>query len=118
MLKRSNPLHSRGCIHTETTPSEKVILAQLNLNFCGHKLLEMWNGDGGLVEELDLEPLEVRCRDVRKKPLQVSTDTTEHKPAKVRKRNVYRNWHMQDLSLDIVGGNMVEKANPEGLQLG
>jgi len=87
---------------------------------CGHKLLEMWNGDGGfrLLDELDLERLEVRCHDVRKEPLQVSTDTLEHKPAKVRKRNVRHTWHVQELSLDIVGGNRGEKANPEGLQLG
>jgi hypothetical protein len=52
-----------------------------------HKLLELWDGIAQLIKKKELEFLEERSGDPRKKRLQVSAGTLECKPAEVRKRD-------------------------------
>src|SRR5258707_2914261 len=54
--------------------SERAIV-EPEVSCSAHKLLEIWNRIGQLIEELDLKPLEERDGDSRKKRFQVSAGT-------------------------------------------
>src|SRR5258708_34311203 len=86
--------------------------------FCiAHKLLEVWDRIGQLIEELDLKPLEVGDCDSRKKHFQVSAGTLGHKPTETRKCDVYREWRTQQLHLNVTAGILGIKGDPEYLEL-
>src|SRR5882757_5282989 len=85
---------------------------------CVHKLQETWDGKRELVEEVNFKLLEARCGDPTNKCLQVSANTSEPEPAKVREYNGCHDRRMRELPLHITAGNREYKANPERLQLG
>src|SRR5260221_14784691 len=68
---------------------------ELEFLCCVCKMPKDRNGDVGLVEEPDFEPLKERSRDTRKKLFQVRTDALERKPAKVSEYDVCHNRRWQ-----------------------
>ena len=80
-----------------------------------HKLLQVWDRIGQLVEEIDLELLEEGNGDLGKKRLQVSAGTLKPEPAEVRKCDARRDWRTQQLPLDITAGEMRVEKDPENL---
>src|SRR6266851_4057534 len=83
---------------------------------CANKLQEVWNGNRELVEEMDLELLEERRRHLRENRFQIITGTTELEPAKVRKRDVCRDWHVDQFPLNITIWDRRVKADPKCLE--
>ena len=82
---------------------------------CDHRLLEVWNGISQLIDEIDLNLLEERDGDPRKKRFQVSVSTSEPKPTEVRKCDTRHDRPMQQLSLDVTTGIVVVRSDPEYL---
>ena len=74
-----------------------------------HKLLEVGDRIGQLIEEFDLKPLEVRDGDSRKKRFQVSAGTLEPKPTETRGCD---DWRTQQLPLNVTAGKMGVKEDP------
>jgi hypothetical protein len=70
------------------------------------------------VEEMNVELLKKRGSHVRKKCLQVSTDTPKCKQVKVRKCNQYGDQRIQPLPLEITIWNRGGKPYLKVLQLG
>jgi hypothetical protein len=85
---------------------------------CVHKLQETWDGKRELVEEPNFKLLEARCGDLTNKSLQVSVNTSEPEPVKVREYDGCHDRRMCELPLHITAGNRESKENPERLQLG
>src|SRR5260370_2900332 len=81
------------------------------------KLLEVGDRIGQLIEEFDLNPLEVRDGDSRKKRFQVSAGTLERKPTCTRKSDLHRNMLTQQLPLNATAGKIGIKGDPEYLEL-
>ncbi len=77
-----------------------------------HKLLEVWDRIGQLIEELDLKPLKERDGDSRKKRFQVSASSLEGKPTETRKCDAHRGWRTQQLPLNVTAGKMGIKGDP------
>jgi hypothetical protein len=75
----------------------------------------VWNGVGLPVGDVDLELLEGRGGDMRKKYSQVGACTIEHKPAKVRKPGVCPDRQTHHLHLPR---KTARESNPECLQTG
>jgi hypothetical protein len=84
---------------------------------CVHKLQETWDGKHELVEEEDFKLLKARCGDPTNKCLQVSANTLEQEPVKVREYDSRPNRRIRELLLHITAGNRESKADPERLQL-
>jgi len=85
---------------------------------CVQKLQETWNGKCELLEKIKLEVFEARGSDPTGNYLQVSADTFECEPAKVRKCDMRHVWHMYRLPLHIMVGEGKKKEDREHLQLG
>jgi hypothetical protein len=68
--------------------------------------------------EENFELLKARGGDPTNKRFQVGAYTSEHKLARVRKSDMYRDWRMHKLPLYITVGNGVRKADKEHLKLG
>jgi hypothetical protein len=79
---------------------------------CSHKLQEVWDGIGELVKKQYLELLEDRGVDPGKNSFQVSTNSLEPEPAKVRKCDVSHGWGIQQPPLDVTVGNRGMKTDP------
>src|SRR6266403_2395505 len=62
--------------------------------WCVRKLQKTCNGKRLLLEKVNFELLEAGGGDPINKRFQISANTSEHKPAEVRKRYVCRDWHM------------------------
>jgi len=75
------------------------------------------HGEVLLVEEMYPEFLEERSGHIRKKCLQVITDTPERKPLEVRECDTSWGWRMQQLPLDFMIRNRGAKPNLECLQI-
>jgi hypothetical protein len=58
-----------------------------------------------LLEEINADTLEARGGDPMNNRFHVSADTVEHKPAKVRKSVVCRDWQVYQLPPHITVGN-------------
>ena len=87
--------------------------------FCGHhKILEVWDREVKLVEELYSESLEERAGHVSENGFRETTHTHEVKRAEVRMCDVCDDRGMQQLPLDVTTGNSGAKANLEFVQLG
>ena len=79
--------------------------------FCSHhKILEVWDREAKLVEELYSERLEERGVHMRENGFQETTDTHEVKHAEVRMCDVCDDRSMQQLPLDVTIGNSGAKA--------
>src|SRR5258708_6077367 len=68
-----------------------------------HKLQEMRDGkrEFKLLEEVNFELLEARSGDSTNDLFQVSANTSEPKPAKVRKSDMCHDWRMRELTVHI-----------------
>ena len=55
---------------------------------------------------------------MRKNGVQESTDTHKHKSAEIMESDMYHEWRMQHLPLDVMVGNRGAKANVKSLQVG
>src|SRR6266849_1788081 len=87
--------------------------------FCRvHKLHEVRDIKGELLEEEDLELLEARGRYPTNKCLHVSTDASEPKVAEVGKYDMFQARHTRQLPLHITIGNREVKEDHKCLQLG
>src|SRR6266446_268859 len=82
-----------------------------------HKLPEVWDGIGQLIEEVDLKLLKDGENDPRKKCFQVSAGTLEPKPTEAWKCDMCRDRRAQQLPPNITAGEMGIKCDPESLQL-
>jgi len=82
------PCGNSGCTEIEPDTAECEAL-------CGAQKFQVSNRKAELVEKQNLQLLEVGGHILRKKRLQVCADTLKGKPAKVRKRDVGRDWHTQ-----------------------
>jgi hypothetical protein len=81
-----------------------------------HKLLQVRNGIVYVIGEIDLELLEERDRNLRKKRFQVSTITFEPEPPEVRKCDARHDRRTQQLPLSLAG-KMGVKIDSKYLQL-
>src|SRR5258708_24459086 len=100
--QHSNIIHSkpeRGSVEPEVSCS-------------AHKLLEVGDRIGQLVEEKYLKLLEERDGDSRKERFQVSTGTVERKPTETRKCDAHRDWRTQQLPLTVTAGKMGVREDP------
>jgi hypothetical protein len=82
-----------------------------------HKLQEVWNGIGQLIEKTDMKPFEERGSNPREKRFQVSAGTLESKPAEVGKSDACHDRRTQQLALNITAGIVGIKVDRECLQL-
>jgi len=84
--------------------------------FCRHrKILEVWDSEVKLVEEVYFECLEERGDHVSENGFQETTDTHDFKLAEVRMCEVCDDRSMQQLPLDVTIGNCAAKANVDCL---
>ncbi len=75
----------------------------------------MRNGKGELIEENDLDLLEDRGVDLRKKCFQIGINAPKSQPAEVRKRDMCSDWHVQQLPHNIAAWDGGVKGDPERL---
>jgi hypothetical protein len=95
-------------IHSTSTSSLEQTehgVAEPEVLSCIHKLQEMWDGKRELLEEEDLESLKARGGHPTNNLFQISVNTLEQKPAKVRKCDGCNDRHMRELSLNSTPGN-------------
>jgi hypothetical protein len=85
---------------------------------CAHKVQKVWDGKRELVEDLNLELLEARCRNSIKKFFQVSCNTFEPETAKIRKSDGCRDRRVRKSPSHLTTAVREMKADHEGLQLG
>jgi len=90
---------------------------ELEVLGCDQKLLEVWNIKFELVEECNMECLDKRGRDLRKKRFQVSASTAERKPTEGRQYDACYDWCMQQLPLSIMVGDRGIEVNHEFFQM-
>jgi hypothetical protein len=69
------------------------------------ELKRLWNGECGLIEEMDVENGEDRGGDPSKNSLEVSADTSKIKQTKIRKGYLRHNCGIHNV---IVGKKVVE----------
>jgi hypothetical protein len=85
---------------------------------CVHNLQETWGGKCELAEEVNFKLLEARGGDPMNKCFQVSANTKEREPVKVREYDGCHDWRMRELPLYITARNSKYKVDHERLQLG
>ena len=86
---------------------------------CGvHELLETWDGKHELTEEVNMKLLEARGGDPANNCFQVSVNTPELEPVKVRKCDGCNDRRERKLPRHITVGHREHKKDHERLQLG
>ena len=87
-------------------------LTVFNVSRSAHKPPKVWNGIDHPIKKENLELLEERKGDPRKKRFQVIASTLERKPVEVRKCDPCRDRRMQKLPLNVTAGIIGVKGYP------
>jgi len=95
----------------------ELYIVELEVLRCVHDVQETWDGKRELLEELNGKTLEARSGDPTNNSFNVSANTFERKPAKVRKCDVHRDWRIDQLPFRTIVGNREQKSDHERLQL-